>query len=96
VRESVTDGVTGAFFGPCEPEALIEVVRRFEPESVDPAACRAVAERFGAERFRSELARIVDAAIAGERQARDGDRGVGRGLAGVPGRRRLQRSAHGP
>jgi len=96
VRESVTDGVTGAFFGPCEPEALIEVVRRFDPESVDPAACRAVAERFGAERFRGELARIVDAAIAGERQARDGDRGAGRGLAGVPGRRRLQRSAHGP
>jgi glycosyltransferase involved in cell wall biosynthesis len=96
VRESVTEGITGTFFAPCEPEALIEAVRRFEPESVDPSACRAAAERFGAERFRAELARVVDEAVAGERPAREGERGAGRGLAGVPGRRRMQRSAHGP
>src|SRR5215217_1202384 len=96
VRESVEPGVTGVFYERNDPAALAETVLAFDALAVDPAACRAVAERFGAERFRSELARIVDAAIAGERQARDGDRGVGRGLAGVPGRRRLQRSAHGP
>jgi len=96
VRESVTEGVTGTFFAPCEPEALIEAVRRFEPESVDPAACRTAADRFGAERFRAELARVVDEAVAGERPAREGERGAVRGLAGVPGRRRMQRSAHGP
>ena len=67
VRESVTEGVTGAFFAPCEPAALAEVVGRFDPEAVDPGACRAAAERFGADRFRAELARIVAEAVAGER-----------------------------
>ena len=47
VRESVTEGVTGTFFGPCEPEALAGAVLAFDPLAVDPAACRATAERFG-------------------------------------------------
>ena len=95
VRESVTEGVTGAFFAPCEPEALAEAVAALRPRAVDPAACRAAAERFGADRFRAELARIVAEAVAGERPPRDGERGAGRGLAGFRGRRRLQRGAHG-
>ena len=63
VRESVVEGVTGTFFERCEPEALAEAVRRFDPLSIDPRACRIAAERFGAERFRQQLRRIVSEAV---------------------------------
>src|SRR5829696_7995488 len=52
VRESVVEGVTGTFFEPCGADALADAVRRFDPLSIDPAACRAAAARFGADRFR--------------------------------------------
>jgi glycosyltransferase involved in cell wall biosynthesis len=87
VRESVVEGVTGTFFEPGEPEALAEAVRRFDPLSVDPGACRAAAERFGAERFREELKRIVGQAVRAERAPRPVERPPYRGLAGVPRRR---------
>jgi glycosyltransferase involved in cell wall biosynthesis len=73
VRETVIEGETGAFFDEPEPEALAEVVRRFDPVAVDPAACRASAARFGAERFRRELSRAVEEAI-GARRPRHGAR----------------------
>jgi glycosyltransferase involved in cell wall biosynthesis len=91
VRESVTEGVTGTFFGPCEPDALAAAVRAFDPLGVDPYACRAAAERFGAQRFREELGRIVAEAVRDERPARPGDRAASRGLAGVPSRRHARR-----
>ena len=54
VRESVTEGVTGTFFDRCEPEALADGrAPRSTRFAIDPAACRAAAERFGAERFRA-------------------------------------------
>ena len=93
VRESVVEGVTGTFFERCEPGALAEAVRRFDPLSVDPRACRAAAERFGAERFREQLKRIVAEAVRDERAPRPGERGSYRGLAGVP-RRRSRDAAH--
>jgi glycosyltransferase involved in cell wall biosynthesis len=88
VRESVVEGVTGTFFERCEPEALAEAVRRFDPLSIDPRACRAAAERFGAERFRRQLTRIVAEAVREERAPRPGERSSYRGLAGVPRRHR--------
>ncbi len=91
VRESVTEGVTGTFFEPCEPGALAAAVREFDPLSVDPAACRAAAERFGAGRFRASLASIVAEAVRDERPPRPEDRGT-RGLAGVPRRRNARRT----
>ena len=87
VRESVVEGVTGTFFERCEPGALADAVRRFDPLSVDPRACRAAAERFGAERFREQLRRIVAEAVRDERAPRPGERGSYRGLAGLPRRR---------
>ena len=87
VRESVVEGVTGTFFERCEPEALAEAVRRFDPLSIDPRACRIAAERFGAERFRQQLRRIVSEAVREERVPRPGERSSYRGLAGVPRRR---------
>ncbi|MHB8839336.1 MAG: glycosyltransferase [Gemmatimonadaceae bacterium] len=54
-RETVVDGVTGVFFGEQTAQALVESVRRFEAIALDPAACRANAERFAVERFRREF-----------------------------------------
>jgi glycosyltransferase involved in cell wall biosynthesis len=87
VRESVEEGVTGTFFEPGEPGALADAVRAFDRLSIDPGACRAAAERFGAERFRRQLTRIVAEAVRDERPPRPGERSSYRGLAGVPRRR---------
>jgi glycosyltransferase involved in cell wall biosynthesis len=87
VRESVVEGETGTFFERCEPAALAEAVRGFDPSSIDARACRAAAERFGAERFRESLKRIVADAVRDERPPRPGERSAYRGLAGVPRRR---------
>ncbi len=88
VRESVTEGETGTFFERCEPGALAEAVARFDALGIDPAVCRASAERFSTERFRATLAGIVEAAVADERAPRPEGRPPNRGLAGVPARRR--------
>jgi glycosyltransferase involved in cell wall biosynthesis len=87
VRESVEEGVTGTFFGGCDPAALAEAVRRFDPLGIDPRACRAAAERFGAERFRQQLKRIVADAVRDERPPRSWERTYSRGLAVIPRRR---------
>ncbi len=87
VRESVADEVTGTFFAPCEPDALADAVRGFDPLAIDLLDCRAAAERFGAERFREQLKRIVADAVRDERPQRPGARASHRGLAGVPSRR---------
>jgi hypothetical protein len=84
--------VTGTFFGPCDPVVLADAVRTFDPRTIDPADCRATAERFGAECFRAELARIVADTVREERPARGGERGASRGLAGVPSRRQARRN----
>jgi glycosyltransferase involved in cell wall biosynthesis len=87
VRESVVEGVTGTFYEPCEPTALAAAVRAFDPLAIDRRACRAAAERFGAERFQEQLKRIVADAVRDERPPRPGERSAYRGLAGVPRRR---------
>jgi glycosyltransferase involved in cell wall biosynthesis len=94
VRESVAEGETGTFFAPCDPVALADAVRAFDPLAVDPSACRAAAERFDAERFRASLRRIVADSVRDERPSRPGERAATRGLAGVPGRRMARRSGH--
>lgn len=63
VRESIARASLGTFFEHCEPEALAEAVRGFDPLSIDPRACRSAAERFGAKRFRQQLERIVADAV---------------------------------
>lgn len=64
---------TGVFFTPQTPEALADAVRRFEAneQSFDPAAIRRHAERFGAERFRSEILACVERALAARPAAAD-------------------------
>ena len=76
VRESVQEGVTGAFYERNDSAALAETVLAFDPLAVDPAACRAAAERFSVQRFQDRLAAIVAEATSGERAARPGERSV--------------------
>jgi glycosyltransferase involved in cell wall biosynthesis len=93
VRESVAEGVTGTFYDRPEPDVVAAAVAGFDPLSVDPDACRAAAERFGAGRFRAQLKRIVAEAVRAERPPRPGDRSAHRGLAGMAGRRPARRAA---
>ena len=56
---------TGVFFDSQTPQAVVEAIRAFETGAgrITAAACRENAMRFAPERFRSEMARIVDAAF---------------------------------
>ena len=60
--ETIVDGVTGCFWtgGPGE---LIDAVRSFDTEAVDPGACVANARRFDTEVFRRNLPREVELAV---------------------------------
>ena len=72
VRESVQPGVTGAFYDCNDAAALAAAVLGFDALAVDPAACRAAAERFSVQRFQPRLAAIVDEATSDERPPRPG------------------------
>lgn len=80
-RETVVEGVTGAFYEEPTTESLIHALQRFDPLAIDPAACVANARRFGIEPFRRGIQDVVDDALDGERTPRDGRRGRPRGLA---------------
>jgi glycosyltransferase involved in cell wall biosynthesis len=58
--DTVTGGETGVFFVEQTPEALAAVVSTFDPEDVDPGACRANAERFSKDRFAERLRGFVE------------------------------------
>jgi len=55
--ETIRENSTGIFFNEQTAESLIEAVETFETRKAefDPAACRANAERFGADRFRANF-----------------------------------------
>jgi glycosyltransferase involved in cell wall biosynthesis len=72
VRETVIDGITGAFYDQQDPAVLAAVVRRFDALAADPQACVDNARRFDVAHFRHGVRAIVDAALD-ERGAR-GDR----------------------
>jgi glycosyltransferase involved in cell wall biosynthesis len=73
VRETVIEGVTGAFFDRPEPAALAEAVASFDPLGVDPAACVDNARRFDSAQFRRGLKVVVDEVLYGS-AARRGPR----------------------
>jgi len=62
--ETVLDGVTGLFFKEQTVGSLIEAIERFERAAgnFDPVKIRENAERFSAERFRSEFSEFVNKA----------------------------------
>jgi len=70
VRETVEEGLTGAFYDRPEPAALAAAVRAFDPLAVDPEACVANAQRFDVTHFRHGMAAVVEAALRG-RPARE-------------------------
>jgi len=66
VLETVAEGRTGTFFDAPTPASLIDAVQRFDPLAIDPADCRANAERFADDRFRRRFRALVDQALVGE------------------------------
>ncbi len=85
VRETVLDGLTGAFFDAPDAGALAAVIESFDPLAIDPAACGRSAARFDRAHFEHGMRAIVDAALAGERAPREPRRRrAARGLARLP------------
>ena len=81
-RETVVDGVTGAFFEEPTVESLVDAVRRFDVEAIDPAACVRNADRFDVARFEAGMREVVAGALADDRTPREERRRrVPRGLA---------------
>jgi glycosyltransferase involved in cell wall biosynthesis len=60
--ESVLDGQTGVLFGEQRPESLAAAIERFETLELDAAQLRRNAGRFGRERFRAEMAQVIERA----------------------------------
>jgi glycosyltransferase involved in cell wall biosynthesis len=67
--ETVLDGSTGVLFSEQTEQALAAAIERFESLGLDPAAARENARRFGRERFRAEMAGVIERA-AEERRPR--------------------------
>ncbi len=53
--DTVIQDETGTFFDEPTPESLMDTVHAFDPDSISPQVCRANAERFSFDRFRSHL-----------------------------------------
>jgi glycosyltransferase involved in cell wall biosynthesis len=58
--ESVLDGRTGVLFDEQSPASLAAAIEHFESIQLDESDVRENARRFGEERFRSELAAVID------------------------------------
>jgi glycosyltransferase involved in cell wall biosynthesis len=93
VCETVLPGRTGVFYAEPDPDVLAETVASFDALNADPTACVASARRFNRERFKGEIERIVEEAVAGERAPRPQGRPPASGL--VLETRRTRRTASG-
>lgn len=58
--ETVVDGITGKFFYEQTPEAIVRVVRSFDPTAFDPTELRSHAESFDVSVFKNQIKRYVD------------------------------------
>lgn len=67
--ETLVDGVTGRFFDLQTPEALVEVLRTFDPDAFGPAALRAHVAAFDLPVFQQRLRQFVE--MSAGRQAAD-------------------------
>jgi glycosyltransferase involved in cell wall biosynthesis len=61
-RETVLDGQTGVLFGEQSAGALAAAIARFEDLDIDFDAPRENARRFGRERFRAQMAEVIERA----------------------------------
>ena len=57
------DGETGVLFGEQGVDGLVAAIERFEALELDPAAVRENAVRFGKDRFRAEMANVIERAL---------------------------------
>jgi glycosyltransferase involved in cell wall biosynthesis len=79
--ETVVDERTGVLFNQQTPDALVEAIRRFERMGkFDASSIRRNAERFSANRFRTEFSRRVAAAV--EELERDRGAAIAQAQAG--------------
>jgi glycosyltransferase involved in cell wall biosynthesis len=70
--ETVCDGRSGVLFDEQSPAGLARAIQRFEGLDLDEAEVRVEAARFGRERFRRELAAVIErAADGGSAEPRD-------------------------
>jgi glycosyltransferase involved in cell wall biosynthesis len=58
--ETVVPGVTGEFFSAQTPEALAEIIRKFDAARYNPLEIRKNAERFDKEVFNAEIRKFID------------------------------------
>jgi glycosyltransferase involved in cell wall biosynthesis len=58
--ETVVEGVTGEFFDKQTPDAIIDVVKKFDPDKYSPQACREQAQKFSKEEFKRKFKFFVD------------------------------------
>ncbi len=58
--ETVVEGKTGLFFDEQTADALVEVVERFDPQSMTPEVCRENAQRFSAQNFRDRYMAFLE------------------------------------
>lgn len=63
--ETVVDGITGVLFEAQSIESLAAAIERFERLRLDTNAVRANATRFGRERFREQMAVVIERAASG-------------------------------
>jgi glycosyltransferase involved in cell wall biosynthesis len=61
-RESVLDGQTGVLFDGQSADGVASGIERFEQLQLDPERMRENAKRFAPERFRQEMAAVIDSA----------------------------------
>ncbi len=64
-RETVLDGRTGVLFEQQDAASLADAIERFEGLELDPEAIRENARGFGRERFRREMAAVIERAAGG-------------------------------
>ncbi len=63
-RETIIEGITGAFFDEASPASLATVLRSFDASYFDPQCLRMHAEQFSPDRFIARFKTIVDTVLA--------------------------------
>jgi len=58
--ETVVEGKTGVFFSPQTTQALAQAVKKFDRAKFNPQVCRQQAEKFGQERFKKEIKKLIE------------------------------------
>jgi glycosyltransferase involved in cell wall biosynthesis len=82
--DTVIEGRTGVFFHEQTPEALAASVLAFDPDAIDPSACRANAERFSVRAFKGKLSRFIETAVRQASETSDWRKGEARLTPTVP------------